>query len=106
MAAVLGLRSRRELAVVALVSVATNPPLNYFGEVLRRFVDWPAAAAPALVAGMVAAEAVVVIVEWRLLVMALGGSSRRLLGVAIAMNTASALAGAVIWALRIPLPGV
>jgi hypothetical protein len=84
---------------VALVSAVTNPMLNLAGIVLTRFVDWPAAPAPAIVAGLLAAEALVVLVEWRLLVVALGGPSRRLLGVAVAMNAASALAGAVLWAL-------
>lgn len=79
------------------MSVATNPVLNYAGVVLRQIVDWPAAPVPAIVAGMFAAESLVVVVEWRLLLMALGGPSRRLLTVSIAMNAASALVGAVLW---------
>jgi hypothetical protein len=39
----------------------------------------------------------VVLVEWRLLVWALGGGSRRLLLVSLVMNAASALAGIVFW---------
>ena len=37
------------------------------------------------------------VVEWRLLVWALGGDPRRLLLISAAMNAASALAGLVFW---------
>ena len=46
---------------------------------------------------LVPAEIAVVLVEWRLLLWALGGSPRRMLVVSAAMNAASALAGLVFW---------
>jgi len=48
---------------------------------------------------MRAAELVVVVAEWRLLHWVLGGSSRRMLRVSLAINAASALAGIVVWRL-------
>jgi hypothetical protein len=59
-------------------------------------VDWSGSPAGAL-AFTVPAEVVVVLVEWRLLVWALGGNSHRLLLVSAVMNAASALAGLVFW---------
>jgi hypothetical protein len=95
-AAALGLRSRRALAAVACVSLLTNPLLNYAGLLLAQVVDWPATPASAL-GFIIPAEIVVVVVEWRLLVWALGGDPRRLLLISAAMNAASALAGLVLW---------
>ena len=65
---------------------------------LARLVDWSSSPAGVL-AFLVPAEALVVLVEWRLLVWALGGDSRRLLLISAAMNAASALAGLVFWLL-------
>ncbi len=95
-AAAMGLRDRRSLVAVACASLITNPLLNYAGLLLAQVVDWPATPASAL-AFIVPAEILVVIVEWRLLVWALGGGSRRLLLVSAVMNAASALAGLVFW---------
>ena len=96
MAAALGLRSRRALAAVACVSLLTNPLLNLGGILLAQAWDWPSAPGTAL-AVLAPAEVVVIIVEWRLLVWALGGDSRRLLLISAVMNAASALAGLVFW---------
>lgn len=93
------LRDRRSLVAVACVSLVTNPLLNWTGWALAAAVDWPASPA-GVVAFLVPAEVVVVIAEWRLLLWALGGSSRRLLLVSAVMNAASALAGVVIFWLR------
>jgi hypothetical protein len=90
-AAALGLRTRRALLAVACVNLITNPPLN----LLLTLVSWwrPWAYAPALIA----LEIVVVIVEWRLLLWALGGDARRMLLVAAAMNAASLALGFLLW---------
>jgi hypothetical protein len=93
-AALCGLRTRPALLAVALVDMLTNPPLNFAGMLIARFVDW--SHWPAL-AWVLVAEIVVVVVEWRLLLWALGGRPRRMLLVAGAMNAASALAGPVFW---------
>ena len=95
-AAALGLRDRRALLVVACVSLVTNPLLNWTGWVLATQWDWAAGAGSAA-AFLIPAEVAVVIVEWRLLVWALGGSSRRLLLVSAAMNAASALVGVLVF---------
>jgi len=95
-AAGFGLRDRRSLVIVACVSLVTNPILNWIGWALAAAVDWTASPA-GVVAFLAPAEIVVVIVEWRLLLWALGGSSRRLLLISAAMNAASALAGVVIF---------
>ena len=95
-AAALGLRSGRALAAVACVSLLTNPLLNFGGLLLAQAKDWSATPATAL-AVLVPAEIAVVLVEWRLLLWALGGSPRRMLVVSAAMNAASALAGLVFW---------
>lgn len=101
-AALLGLRSRREMAAVALVSVVTNPPLN-----LALFAI--ALAAPAFAENAVAywpvvaaLEVAAVVAEWRLLLWVLGGESRRMLGVSATMNVASFAVGL---ALSFAVPG-
>ncbi len=50
-----------------------------------------------IVPALVAAESLVVLAEWRLLLWVLGGESRRLLLASLAMNAASALLGVVFW---------
>jgi hypothetical protein len=95
-AAALGLRDRRSLLAVACVSLITNPLLTWTGWALATRVDWSASVAGTL-AFLIPTETVVVLVEWRLLVWALGGSSRRLLLVSAAMNAASALTGILVF---------
>ena len=95
-AAAMGLRDRHSLVSVACASLITNPLLNWLGWVLATRWDWAAGAGSAA-AFLVPAEVAVVIVEWRLLVWALGGNSRRLLLVSAAMNAASALVGILVF---------
>jgi hypothetical protein len=107
-AALFGLRSRA-LATAASVSFVTNPPLN----LLLLMLYWLGAGytkvysedphhlehvvtAPShwMMLGLL--EVIVVVVEWRLLVWALAGSSgtsRKLLVVSIVMNAVSATLG-------------
>jgi hypothetical protein len=96
LAAALGLRTRRSLLTVALINLITNPLLNFIGLVLARFWDWGAAPASAMPV-IITAEVVVVLAEWRLLLWVLGGSSRRMLVVSLALNGASAAAGLIFW---------
>jgi len=95
-AAALGLRSGRALAAVACVSLVTNPLLTLGGLLLAQAYDWSSTPATAL-AVIVPAEVAIVLVEWRLLLWALGGSPRRMLVVSVTMNATSALAGLVFW---------
>ena len=99
-AAALGLRRKLELAAVVCVNLITNPILVwlvYAASALNN-ADWPYdypwSVSPLLSAVVfVGLEAVVVVVEWRLLVWALKKPSRQMLWVSIAMNAASAVAG-------------
>ena len=95
-AAALGLRTRQALSTVALVNLITNPLLNLSGYLFGLLVDWDDSPLSAL-ALLVPAELLIIVVEWRLLIWALGGDRRRLLIVSCAMNVASALAGLVFW---------
>jgi hypothetical protein len=95
-AAALGLRDRRSLLAVACVSLVTNPALTWTGWALSTLWDWSGSAG-GTVALLLPAEILVVAVEWRLLLWALGGDSRRLLLVSIVMNAASAMTGLVFW---------
>jgi hypothetical protein len=94
--AALGLRSRDALVAVVMVNVATNPALNYLYlaaaglGLLRPLSSWVMGAL------FVAAEGLVVIVEWRLLLWALGGRSPRMLAVSAAMNVTSVGLGLVL----------
>jgi len=91
-AALLGLKTRTALLVVALANLLTNPALGYLLLVGHHLGLGSLAYAEAWLAG----EAVVVAVEWRLLRWALGLRSGRLLGIALAMNLASACVGAIV----------
>ena len=95
-AAALGLRARRSLAAVALVSLLTNPLLNFAGLVAARHIDGTATLASAW-PWLLAAETLVVFAEWRLLVWALGGDTRKLRLVSFGMNAASAFLGLIFW---------
>jgi hypothetical protein len=90
-AALFGLRTRPAIVTVVCINLITNPALNL--AVLGLWLWEPRAYWPALAALEIAA----VLVEWRLLLWALGGDSRRLLLVAACMNAASLSAGFLLW---------
>jgi len=92
-----GLRTRQALLAVVLVNLITNPLLNYLSAATAHFVDWPHGSTASVAVIIVTAEALVVIVEWRLLTWALGEPSRRMLALALCMNAVSTLAGLVFW---------
>jgi hypothetical protein len=93
----MGLRTRTALLAVGLVNLITNPLLGYALLVTRHLAGSGAHATVASVVLFSAGEAIVVVAEWRLLLWVLGGSSRRLFRVSLAMNLASALAGILLW---------
>lgn len=97
MAALLGLRTRRALLVVALVNLITNPLLTYVLLVAGHVAGWGGRTTSGYVALLVAGEIVVVVAEWRLLLWALGGRPSRMLSVSVAINAASALTALVVW---------
>jgi hypothetical protein len=86
-AVLFGLRSRPQILAVVYVNLLTNPVLNLIADVV-----WSAAPS-ASVPTFVVLEVVVVVVEWRVLLWAIGGRSRRLLLLATAMNAASLAVG-------------
>jgi hypothetical protein len=94
-AALLGLRTRRAVAAVALVSVVTNPPLNFALLALGLALPGFAENAAAYWLTVAALELLAVLAEWRLLLWVLGGESRRMLVVSAVMNAASFGAGLV-----------
>ena len=89
-AAALGLRSRNALSAVVMVNLVTNPALNALYLVVAGLGWLRGVPGPALVALFITAEAVVVVIEWRLLLWALGGRSPRMFATSLAMNAASA----------------
>jgi hypothetical protein len=94
--ALLGGRTARELIAVALVNAITNPTLNLALLLLRANVSTalsPGVAASAEWAFIGAAEVVIVLAEWRLLVWALRADSRTWLVRSAAMNAASFVLG-------------
>lgn len=95
-AVLMGLRGGRAVASVTLVNVVTNPVLNL---IVLALVAWVPAVAylPSVYWSVVTLlELVVVVVEWRLLLWALGGSSRRMLLTSVVMNAASFGAGLLV----------
>lgn len=83
-----GFRGRGELKAVALVNLITNPMLNY--------VLWVTAYYHILevdAAFVLALEISVVFAEWRLLLFALGGNSKKIFRLSVLMNLCSYLAG-------------
>lgn len=83
-------RSRAQLVLtVVLINLMTHPLLNYLLW-LNAWMQWMG-----FVPMLAILEVLVVIVEWRLLLFALGGSTRTLFATSAAMNSASFLGGIV-----------
>jgi hypothetical protein len=95
-----GLRSAREIGAVALVNLITNPLLNYVVLVLYISGRMGASGGWAYWGTIALLELLVVLAEWRMLLWALGGSSRRMLITSVLMNAASFGLGLAIAALR------
>lgn len=96
-ARILGLRSRRELAVVAWVNVLTNPPLVWLLIVLSSRLVFNDHAALLFWAVALVLEAIVVALEWLVLRWAARLPGQRALGVSVVMNAASLVVGIVGW---------
>jgi len=79
-----GLRQRHESSAVVCINVITNPALNYFLwlNAYYRFVDMNLGIIYVL-------EALVVLVEWRLLVFTLRRDPKRMLALSLLMNFCS-----------------
>ena len=83
--------------MVALVNLITNPLLIYLLALAERAGGWAVHPSAGFVVLFAVGEVAVVVGEWRLLLWALGGTRSRMLGISLAMNAASALAGVLIW---------
>lgn len=92
-----GFRSRRELLAIVCVNLVTNPPLVWLLFVLSALLG--PANGGILFYITLCLEVAVVVIEWRLLVWALGTPSRKTLSLAIVMNVASYLASVFVAAL-------
>ena len=84
---------------MALVDLITNPLLAYALLVIAHLAGWGPRESAGYVVALIIGEVLVIVAEWRLLFWVLGGSSRRMLGVSVAINALSALAGVVLWGL-------
>lgn len=83
--------------MVAFVNLITNPLLTYLLAVAASARGWAVYPSVGAVVLLALGEVAVVLAEWQLLLWALGGSGSRMLKVSLAMNTASAFAGVLIW---------
>lgn len=95
MARLAGLRQRREALAIISINVITNPALNYFLWLNAYFhlVDMNLGLIYLL-------EAAVVLIEWRLLVFALGGDSKRMFALSLLMNFCSYAFGLLLFSSR------
>lgn len=91
-ALLLGLRNKHALLAVLIINVITNPALNF----LVLLNDYLGLISPAIIL-IVFLEITVVFVEWKLLVYTLRMKNRRAFIVSLILNTASFLAGILIF---------
>jgi hypothetical protein len=63
-----GLRTRNALLAVVLINLLTNPLLNYVSIVAEHYTGWADGPAASITVILLVAESIVVIAEWRLLV--------------------------------------
>ena len=107
-AALLGFRDRDGLGAVLGVNLATNPVAVF----LTMLAIWLSSLVPgwggiAITTGAwVLVEALVVLVEWRIIRWVLGPARPRVLALALWMNVASALAGAALVAIAASIGSV
>jgi hypothetical protein len=92
----LGLRTRLAVLAVVCVNLITNPALNLLSYASAQLWHWQSSVVTAIPIVFLV-EVVVIVVEWRLLLWALGGDRRRLLRISLAMNAASALTGVIVF---------
>jgi hypothetical protein len=94
------LRSGRELAVVALVNLATNPALNVLLTLFMALTGSTSLADPATAVLLAALEVLVVCAEWRLIAWALPERKAQALVISLTLNATSLLVGLAILAVR------
>ncbi len=86
-----GFRTARAQLALAMINCLTNPALN----LLLVLLAWSGVQVGLPLVSLL--EVGVVLVEWGLLVYVFGGSKRRLLVLSLAVNTASFLAGVMLF---------
>ena len=87
-----GLRKKKELLAILCINIITNPPLNYFLWLCYHYGILRVDAALIL-----PLEALVVLIEWRLLVYVFGRDSREMFLLSFVMNFCSYAAGLLIF---------
>jgi len=95
------LRTRRELGVVTLANVLTNPALNLALMLVMALTGSSTIADPPALAALVVLEVAAVVVEWRILGWALPEHHDRALGMSLTMNVASLVTGLALHALGV-----
>lgn len=87
-----GFRKKIEIIAIVFVNLLTNPILNYLLLVNNHFSFFKSSLLIILFL-----EAIVVLIEWKLLVFALQEKSKKLLALSLAMNFCSYIAGVLIF---------
>lgn len=88
----LGFKKEREIAMVILVNIITNPALNYFFLVNRYFNFLNDNLALTMTM-----EFLVVLIEWGILVYVLGGDYKKLFQLSFLMNFCSYMFGVLLF---------
>lgn len=96
-AALLGPRTWRDLAVVALANLATNPAVNLVVALAMAVMHARTLGHPGVLAVLAALETLVVIAEWRVYRHVLHIPEPRALRLSVLANAASLLAGLVVF---------
>ncbi len=96
-AGVFGLRAKHELAVIALVNIATNPALNIILTFAGLLTGSRSLADPPMNVILAGLEILVVLVEWRLIAWALPDRRKHAFIISLAMNATSLAVGLLLF---------
>lgn len=93
----LGVRTARELAIVALANLATNPAVNLLVAGTMALAHTRTLAHPAVLAVLAVLEALAVVAEWRIYHLALPDHRSRALVISVVGNAASFAVGLLVF---------
>ncbi len=96
-AALLGFRTPKDLSLVVLANLATNPVVNLLVTGAMALARARTLAHPAVLVTLVVLEALAVIAEWRIYCVALPHHRQRALRVTVTANVASFIAGLLVF---------
>ena len=97
-----GLRQLRELGIVALANLATNPAVNLLVGLAMAVSGTSSLLHPAVLATAVVLEVAAVVAEWRIYRYALPDHRHRALAVAVTANAASLIVGVLMFGTGAP----